>query len=187
MDCNNEKLDNLGLGCSDAEQHTYDQLDKFTGVADAHTLTETPPCQAFSNAPTEAEVRQHFGKLLKDTDVIMRPPYTTIWALEDGTLLWDWKSGFADLGPVLKNIILLIGGSSTQRSEIAQLFNNADVIDFEKIAGCTRVSQVFDLIDNIEGAKNIVIPMSGSWPDLNARLIIFCKNNSVGYRRMNIY
>jgi len=27
----------------------------------------------------------------------MKVPYTTIWALTDGTLLWDWRNGYADL------------------------------------------------------------------------------------------
>ena len=27
----------------------------------------------------------------------MRVPQTTIWALTDGTLLWDWRNGYAEL------------------------------------------------------------------------------------------
>lgn len=49
--------------------------------------------------PTEQEVRQHFGDKLKADAKLMRPAYTSIWALEDGTLLWDWRNGFADEKP----------------------------------------------------------------------------------------
>ena len=43
--------------------------------------------------PTEAEVRAHFGAKLNPAVNLIRPAYTSIWALEDGTLLWDWKNG----------------------------------------------------------------------------------------------
>lgn len=47
--------------------------------------------------PTEQEVLDHFDGLLPADAKLMRPPYTSIWALENGTLLWDWRNGFADL------------------------------------------------------------------------------------------
>ena len=55
--------------------------------------TKHPP-----SGPTEQEVREHFGDKLKADSKLMRPAYTSIWALEDGTLLWDWRNGFAELG-----------------------------------------------------------------------------------------
>jgi len=54
--------------------------------------TKHPP-----SGPTEQEVREHFGDKLKPDAKLMRPAYTSIWALEDGTLLWDWRNGFAEL------------------------------------------------------------------------------------------
>jgi len=57
--------------------------------------TKHPPA-----GPTEQEVRQHFGDKLKADAPLMRPSYTSIWALEDGTLLWDWRGGFAELDDV---------------------------------------------------------------------------------------
>jgi hypothetical protein len=54
--------------------------------------TLTPP-----GGPTEQELRLHFAETLPTDAKLMRPEYTTIWALEDGTLLWDWKNGYADL------------------------------------------------------------------------------------------
>ncbi len=51
------------------------------------------------SGPTEQEVREHFGDKLKADAKLMRPAYTSIWALEDGTLLWDWRNGFAELYP----------------------------------------------------------------------------------------
>jgi len=50
------------------------------------------------SGPTEQEVREHFGDKLKADAKLMRPAYTSIWALEDGTLLWDWRNGFAVIG-----------------------------------------------------------------------------------------
>jgi len=55
--------------------------------------------------PTEAEVRKHFGNKLSPDAKLMRPAYTSVWALEDGTLLWDWKNGFADDKPKAKKQI----------------------------------------------------------------------------------
>ncbi len=45
--------------------------------------------------PTEQEVREHFN--LSADAPLMKVPQTTIWALEDGTLLWDWRNGYAEL------------------------------------------------------------------------------------------
>jgi len=56
--------------------------------------TNHPP-----SGPTEQEVRKHFGDKLKADAQLMRPAYTSIWALEDGTLLWDWRNGFSEIVP----------------------------------------------------------------------------------------
>lgn len=45
--------------------------------------------------PTEQEVREHFN--LSADAPLMKVPQTTIWALEDGTLLWDWRNGYAPI------------------------------------------------------------------------------------------
>jgi len=47
--------------------------------------------------PTEQDVRDHFAGQLPTDAKLMRPAYTSIWALEDGTLLWDWRNGYASL------------------------------------------------------------------------------------------
>ena len=49
---------------------------------------------SLGTSPTEREVREHFN--LSADEPLMQVPYTTIWALEDGTLLWDWRNGYAD-------------------------------------------------------------------------------------------
>ncbi len=48
------------------------------------------------SGPTEQEVREHFGDKIKADAKLMRPAYTSIWALEDGTLLWDWRGRLCD-------------------------------------------------------------------------------------------
>lgn len=52
--------------------------------------------------PTETEVLNHFGSKIPTYAKLMKVPYTTIWALTDGTLLWDKRNGFADLGEAPK-------------------------------------------------------------------------------------
>jgi hypothetical protein len=57
--------------------------------------------------PDEFEVLAHFDGRLPLDAKLMRPAYTSIWALEEGTLLGDWKNGFASLGCPLKTVIYL--------------------------------------------------------------------------------
>lgn len=139
-----------------------------------NALTEVPQ----HDRPAEEQVRQHFGKLLKDTDAIMRPPYTTIWALEDGTLLWDWKSGYADLGPVLKNIILLIQPTHSSQAKFMALFDNAVNMDLRGF-GAERILK--ELHENVGVAKTIVLSVyRAEWNTIEGRFIEF-------RRQFNLY
>lgn len=63
------------------------------------SLTPPPPHlrPKQSAMPSELEVRKHFSMKLSPDARLMRVPQTTIWVLEDGTLLWDWRNGYADL------------------------------------------------------------------------------------------
>jgi hypothetical protein len=47
--------------------------------------------------------RNHFGDSLPTHTAIERIPHTTIWATEEGVLLWDWRNGYADLSPEQDN------------------------------------------------------------------------------------
>lgn len=49
--------------------------------------------------PTEQELRDYFGDELPADTAIERIPHTTVWATDDGVLLWDWRNGYADLSP----------------------------------------------------------------------------------------
>lgn len=51
------------------------------------------------NSPTEQEIREHYGDKLPADAVIESVPYTTVWATDEGVLLWDWRNGYADLSP----------------------------------------------------------------------------------------
>jgi len=84
-------------------------------------MNTTPP----PVGPTEQEVREHFGAKLSPASPLMRPAYTSIWALEDGTLLWDWKEGYAALGPKLKCIIYLTGPQGSGKSTLVSLMRDA--------------------------------------------------------------
>jgi Cdc6-like AAA superfamily ATPase len=82
--------------------------------------------------PTEQDVRAHFDKHLPADVQLMRPAYTSIWALEDGTLLWDWKEGYATLGSELKCIIYLTGPQGSGKSTLVSLMSNAIEIQAPK-------------------------------------------------------
>jgi hypothetical protein len=102
--------------------------------------------------PTEKDVRAHFGAKLNPASPLMRPAYTSIWALEDGTLLWDWKEGYAVLGPKLKCIIYLTGPQGSGKSTLVGLMRDAvevetprDIYDFDAVveANSERACIVF--------------------------------------------
>lgn len=78
-----------------------------------------------SARPTEEQIRAHFGKLLSDDAKIMRPPYSTVWALEDGTLLWDAGGGYADIGPVLKCLMYLTGPQGSGKTTLVDRLQNS--------------------------------------------------------------
>lgn len=79
--------------------------------------------------PSEAEVLEHFGDKIPPGSKLMRPPYTSIWALEDGTLLWDWRNGFSDAragpGRALKRIMYVTGPRGSGKSSLVNLMPNA--------------------------------------------------------------
>lgn len=77
--------------------------------------TKHPP-----SGPTEQEVREHFGDKLKADAKLMRPAYTSIWALEDGTLLWDWRNGFAVIGsaPIKHEIKMILRDPPDRKGDI---------------------------------------------------------------------
>jgi len=84
------------------------------------------------SGPTEQEVREHFGDKLKADARLMRPAYTSIWTLEDGTLLWDWRNGFADEKPKavkpetkLKTLMYVTGKQGSGKTELVRLMSNA--------------------------------------------------------------
>lgn len=53
--------------------------------------------------PTEQEIRGHYGDKLPADTAIERIPHTTVWATDEGVLLWDWRNGYADLTPEQDN------------------------------------------------------------------------------------
>lgn len=89
--------------------------------------------------PTEQDVREHFAGQIPDDAQLMRPAYTSIWALEDGTLLWDWRNGYAVIGSAnhikaaessgeiakLKCIIYLSGSDPDARGHFVSFLRNA--------------------------------------------------------------
>jgi len=81
--------------------------------------------------PEEAEVRKHFGEQIPTDAPLMRPPYTTVWALQDGTLLWDWRNGYASIGEPetpenrLKCLMYISGPAGSGKSILIQSLANS--------------------------------------------------------------
>lgn len=76
--------------------------------------------------PTEQELRDHFGDSLPADTEIERIPYTTVWATEDGVLLWDWRNGYADLSPEQDNAEELLAKCLKFLTEDAQRLNSRE-------------------------------------------------------------
>jgi ABC-type polysaccharide/polyol phosphate transport system ATPase subunit len=134
--------------------------------------TIAPPPSRLRPAPTEQEVLEHFK--LPSHSALMRPAYTSIWALEDGTLLWDWKNGFASLGCPLKTVIYLTGPQGSGKSTLAQLMHNAVEIEHTSISG------VMDFLANGTGAHETAIITSNIQTSfLHQELREFCKTNKI--------
>lgn len=83
--------------------------------------------------PTEAEVRDHFRGLLLTEEKLMRPAYTSIWALEDGTLLWDWKNGYARIGTALNCVMYVTGPAGSGKTCLVSQFENAKEISVRSV------------------------------------------------------
>jgi len=85
---------------------------------------------------TEQQVREHFGEALPPDSIIERIPYSTIWALSDGTLLWDKTNGYANLNrivvpvPELKN---RLGYGASSSTPVVQVIPNKKVDRLETI------------------------------------------------------
>lgn len=92
--------------------------------------------------PTEQELRRHFGTLLNPDAVVETIKYTAIWAADDGTLLWDPKSGYADLTPKVKTLVYVtyiteqIPGASLNFLKYDKLINRdmyINVVDLSRV------------------------------------------------------
>jgi len=88
--------------------------------------------------PEEAEVRKHFGEQIPTDAPLMQPDNTSIWALQDGTLLWDWRNGYANIGEPetpenrLKCLMYISGEAGAGKSILIQsLANSTEVNTFE--------------------------------------------------------
>ncbi len=67
-------------------------------------------------SPDEWELRGHFGDLLPKDTKLMQPRHTQIWAIDDGTLLWDPKNGYAKFEPKPKGLIYLTGAQDSGKA-----------------------------------------------------------------------
>lgn len=81
-------------------------------------IRETPP--------TEQELRDYFGDSLPADTAIERVPHTTVWATDEGILLWDWRNGYADLSPEQDKTLELLADCLRFLTEEAQRLNSRE-------------------------------------------------------------
>ncbi len=130
--------------------------------------------------PTEQDVRAHFGKQLPAHAQLMRPAYTSIWALEDGTLLWDWKEGYATLGSKLKCVIYLTGPQGSGKSTLVSLMRDAVEIlisDIESLAFTVSENSGFEVLCISQRTSNHY-----DYTPIRE----YCKKKSLEFRHINL-
>ena len=117
------------------------------------------------NQPTEEEMRTHFGDKLKPDAVLMRPDYTTIWALEDGTLLWDWRNGYAVVKGPLESIIYLTGPAASGKTYLISRMRNAvEVMLSGGQHAIGRIGEIAKILRGHEGATTVVFTNQAHHP-----------------------
>jgi len=168
--------------------------------------TKHPPA-----GPDEAEVRKHFGVQLPPDAQLMRPAYTSVWALEDGTLLWDWRNGYADLSPKratveelsagyggptniaegfkLKTVMYLTGPPASGKTVLADSMRNAIEINLHSVIGFAGLSRAMSLADKHDFYETIVITSNATAPtafDVDNALRIWCRERKLKYYHINL-
>lgn len=133
------------------------------------------------NRPTEQELRQHFGKLLKPDAVVETIKYTAIWAADDGTLLWDPKNGYADLTPKQRVIIYMTGPPASGKTTLVELMHNAVELNAGAFINFTDLSRALKRVEDVETA---VITYNS--PDIKNLLRIWCREHNLKFYHINL-
>jgi len=140
--------------------------------------------QRNTQPPTEAEVRKQFEGQIPNDAKLMQPDHTTIWALDDGTLLWDWKGGFAQLtetGIVSKTecVIYLSGRQGSGKSTLVGLLDNAVEVESSVWKG-----NIAATLDKFAGYRTVVL----AGPDLFSWGIIerICKQRNIKFLKIKL-
>ena len=150
--------------------------------------TKPPP-----SGPTEQEVREHFGDKLKADAKLMRPAYTSIWALEDGTLLWDWRGGFAVIGSAdhsksttpsnLKAVIYLTGRQGSGKSTLVTYMRNA--VELQRL-DYKSIRSLMCAIDYRTEHETIVVTEQVEIPGAADGLKAGCKQRGLIFKHLKL-
>ena len=131
--------------------------------------------------PTEQEVREHFTDKIPVDARLLRPAYTSIWALEDGTLLWDYKNGYAQLGPKLKCIMYVTGLKGSGKSSFASLLDNAVELPASEI-----IKVLDEMIIRHEDCKTLCITSRKEDPMFSYNLEAVANSLKVFYKHIKL-
>ncbi len=137
--------------------------------------------------PTEQEVREHF-KLSADVP-LMRVPQTTIWALEDGTLIWDWRNGYAELGEKpkpessLKCVIYLTGPQGSGKSTLTSLMCNA--VELHRL-DYKSIRSVMCAIDYRTSYETIIVSEQIEIPGASDGIKAGCKQRGLIFKHLKL-
>jgi len=161
--------------------------------------TKHPP-----SGPTEQEVREHFGDKLKADAKLMRPAYTSIWALEDGTLLWDWRNGFAVIGsasikheikmvlqdsPARKGdiecIMYLTGKQATGKTNFVRLLGDAVEVNLRSVS--SRLPEnIRAIVQQYVGKQTIVFTDQFNVPNIGEHIRSLAEELGVKFYSINL-
>lgn len=106
-----------------------------------HEDLTTPPDV---NRIGEEQIREHFGSLISESATIERIPYSLVWALSDGTLLWDPQNGYANLGPTVKSIIYLAGPAGSGKTTLARMMRECTELNRREYISLTDLSRAIE-------------------------------------------
>lgn len=135
------------------------------------------------SGPNEQELRDHFGDKLPADAKLMRPDHTTIWALEDGTLLWDWRNGYADLAPQVKTLVYV---TSKYPERVLNLTKYDKHLDRDRYINTVDLSRSLDLAYNQESCNTVVVSTSACLHSTRLALQSYAERNGTQFVNIEV-
>jgi len=126
--------------------------------------------------PTEQELRDHFGDSLPADTAVERIPHTTVWATEEGVLLWDGRNGYADLAPPIKVLMYVTGAQGSGKSTLVSLISGAVEVDRERYINSVDLIRNLDILFHFRGHSNVIVANQRYGPSIGQALKEYAKD-----------